>query len=656
MLSAPGSYLSVSVASLLALSPSEIFACESWNIGCEIRDKVTNPITKTADEGANTVKQVANEGVKVIENTAKGGDAVLKKAANEAKKAIDQTVIAANKALDDTKNTATKGLSDTIKAYVKAGRDVVDAGKASIRYVKSTLTAYKETINDAETRIRQGKIVDAFWHASTDQYKHQSDSAFTAAQESEIINQGMATAASAYGGPAGAAAYASWYAYNQTKSLDVALRAGALAGITSAGYASAAGMPSGTVGETIKKAAMTGAIGGAAVAASGGDQDAVKTAFLKSGGMVIVQSGQAYVDKEYGTPTRAKIDSYCTSAIGTKCSVVRERIEKESNGLVKFDAMGSPKVDTNVVLPNRQDIKLWSNPAATNVDLENSIVGQNSTFTKDGKWILSWDMEALVSKHKSVPAIALTYIGTGSSFDDKYQTLKRIVDPSAPVGSTIKSDKDVLIAGDSTEISIDWVPYHAIGDEKPFFHKISPKTPNIDAHVGDIMVANFDIKRRSAPANWKHERTLEDKSVVQVVDIRNVNDSKGNPQLWLRIDLLEVAVSAKPEPKEERLNVKVYPTAEPSSRAIWCIDSKFNFAFEVKTNDEVVGLTEPFTGTAKRKSDGSISLIIDQDTFIAPGIWLPIQDLSNATIKSNGILVRSINGNIVRAGRCNRVL
>jgi hypothetical protein len=45
----------------------------------------------------------------------------------------------------------------------------------------------------------------------------------------------------------------------------------------------------------------------------GGDDAAVRDAFLKSGGMVVVQSGQSYVTKKYVDPAVAKTDAYCTS-------------------------------------------------------------------------------------------------------------------------------------------------------------------------------------------------------------------------------------------------------------------------------------------------------------------------------------------------------
>ncbi|WP_244510670.1 hypothetical protein [Microvirga guangxiensis] len=86
-------------------------------------------------------------------------------------------------------------------------------------------------------------------------------------------------AASTYGGPAGAAAFAAWYTNKKTGDLDHAIRGGVIAGAASAGYANTSAMPSGTVGEVAKKALFTGAVGGVAFAAAGGNDAAVCDAF-----------------------------------------------------------------------------------------------------------------------------------------------------------------------------------------------------------------------------------------------------------------------------------------------------------------------------------------------------------------------------------------
>ena len=187
---------------------------------------------------------------------------------------------------------------------------------------------------------------------------------------------------------------------------------GVITGVTSAGYASTGAMPAGSVGEVAKKAYVTGAIGGIAVAASGGDEAAVRDAFLKSGGMVVVQSGQSYLNKTYVNPAVAKTDSYCMSAVGAKCSVILPKLQADAQGKVILDENGRPKFDTSTILPNRADVKPWQDAAAAGQESVRRLAGANQIFTKDEQWAISWDKNALVNKSASrilcPPATPLT--------------------------------------------------------------------------------------------------------------------------------------------------------------------------------------------------------------------------------------------------------
>src|SRR5260370_22269699 len=70
----------------------------------------------------------------------------------------------------------------------------------------------------------------------------------------------------------------------------MAIRVGLITGATSAGFNAAGKLPIDTTAQIAQKAIVTGAIGGLAVAAAGGDHDAVRDGFLLSGGMVLIQT------------------------------------------------------------------------------------------------------------------------------------------------------------------------------------------------------------------------------------------------------------------------------------------------------------------------------------------------------------------------------
>jgi hypothetical protein len=186
------------------------------------------------------------------------------------------------------------------------------------------------------SRVQEGKVVDALWGAATEPLSNSSTNFAKAAQESEIINMAAQSAAAAYGGPGGAAAYAAWYAYEETGNVQIAMRAGALAALQSGAGAGISSMPTGTAGEVLKKAAMSGAMGGIAVAAQGGSQDDIKNAFLKSGGAVLVQAGDQHL-RAYSPKMGAALDTAkCLSSVTITCASNLSYVRDEKNKLVTY--------------------------------------------------------------------------------------------------------------------------------------------------------------------------------------------------------------------------------------------------------------------------------------------------------------------------------
>jgi vacuolar-type H+-ATPase subunit H len=332
-------------------------------------DDTANTVKKAGDDAANTVKKAGDDTANTVKKAGDDAANTVKKAGddtvNTVKKAGDDTINALKKAGDDTVNSVKKAADDGVKTYVKAWEDTADAGRAVAKFTENQLKGTVDSAVAAGNRIREGKIADAVWHFSTDPLKKTSDNAAAAAAESDVLRTAGAVAASAYGGPAGAAAYAAWYTYSQTKNLNLALKAGLIAGAMSvtvpagtgiegqiatgaakgalaaavqggdaesikagliAGGVSSAvtavgNMPAETTGEVAKKALVAGAVGGIAVAAAGGDKEAVKKAFLEAGGSVVVQYAQAEANAAAAKLVR-DVDTHCMSAIGANCTVV----------------------------------------------------------------------------------------------------------------------------------------------------------------------------------------------------------------------------------------------------------------------------------------------------------------------------------------------
>jgi hypothetical protein len=123
-------------------------------------------------------------------------------------------------------------------------------------------------------------------------------------------------AASVYGGPQGAAVYAAWLTYHQTGDIDMAVRVGIIAGASSFANGQAFTMATGTVTDSIKRAAVVEAIGGAPAAAAGGDRDAINTAFLRGDAAILVQDGyKSYVNRDFMSELKPAIGAPLCMAV-----------------------------------------------------------------------------------------------------------------------------------------------------------------------------------------------------------------------------------------------------------------------------------------------------------------------------------------------------
>lgn len=175
-----------------------------------------------------------------------GGDAdkvtdkagkIVENIQNTKRKAIKDTSKAAHKGVADfgaewdrgrrrVGTATTKARKDTVNEVLRSPANLDRARLAIQRFAYREVQGVGDTLTDAERRVRQGKFADAIWHLTTDPLKHTEQNAERMTQESGIIRTIGQVAATAYGGPGGAAAYASWYTYATTKNPELALRVG----------------------------------------------------------------------------------------------------------------------------------------------------------------------------------------------------------------------------------------------------------------------------------------------------------------------------------------------------------------------------------------------------------------------------------------------
>ncbi|MFH6987906.1 hypothetical protein ACHRVW_09185 [Flavobacterium collinsii] len=182
-----------------------------------------------------------------------------------------------------------KAAQDTTEELNKASQNVGDLFSASADFVWNQCKAYEKVINDASKRIESGKIVDAVWHIAFDPIKNSEDNFFEATTKSSLLNGIATAAATVYGGPAGAAAYASWYTYKVTKDLSLALKNGLIAGLTSFGLSEVNKFSGDTISDLAKRTLATAAIGAASIAASGGTEKDIIEGFLKGAALTLAR-------------------------------------------------------------------------------------------------------------------------------------------------------------------------------------------------------------------------------------------------------------------------------------------------------------------------------------------------------------------------------
>lgn len=222
------------------------------------------------------------------------------------------------------------------KAVVKGIDDVVQAGDSAAKFADQQRRLPFETVDKA---FHQKNVGKSFEFLVTHPVRQTNANAKQAVASSPVLAAAASIAASAYGGPAGAAAFAAWTTYNATGSIEAALKVGATQGLIASATASVNAMPAGAdkvaaqtalttavskaqgdsseetkkkalgslvtlSGGAVKTAGLSAAqrtmamaaIGGAAVAASGGNRDAIRNGFLQGGGKVLAQELSAAKD------------------------------------------------------------------------------------------------------------------------------------------------------------------------------------------------------------------------------------------------------------------------------------------------------------------------------------------------------------------------
>jgi hypothetical protein len=271
-------------------------------------------------------------------------------------------------------------------------------------------------------QARRRKFLDTFYSVGIQQLKNEDEYFSKAIGENAYLNSIATTAASVFGGPGGAAAYAAWYAYKVTGDMGLALKTGVITGASSAALGKVKKKPPNKMEQ---KALLAGAIGGAAIAASGGDSDKVWDSFLNSGGMVLVQDGfKEYVgaERDVTIPVGA---AYClSSAIGISQGAEELDCLPPQKSFIYDESNKVVGVDIQITEHRRPRAGLWSAVSdggdffgvpreSEPVTYGLKVSGVDAMEVARNKLEDSWKFKVL-DVATVPPAIIVTYVGVGA--------------------------------------------------------------------------------------------------------------------------------------------------------------------------------------------------------------------------------------------------
>lgn len=274
---------------------------------------------------------------------------------------------------DPDDHVARFGVSDSVSIY----GNTIDAFDAAGR-----------TVSNARRQIRERRVIDAFWYLGAENFYYSKENAARSAQETSLINTTGQVSTTVYGGPAGAAAYAAWYAYRVTGNFEMALRVGLIAGTRRAAISDAEAK---LTEQLAQKAMIAGAVGGVAVAAGGGDVNALVEGFLKSGGVVLVQDGYKNYTENDQDARQSIPEAYCIMA-DTEMS---HDPSQSDSCLLSADA------DTD-----------WLHERGSFMTTVSDVSRLHEMTGFRDHWAVSWNMSALSTEGPQVPAVVITYMGT----------------------------------------------------------------------------------------------------------------------------------------------------------------------------------------------------------------------------------------------------
>jgi hypothetical protein len=277
----------------------------------------------------------------------------------------------------------------------RTGKNMEDLVQATGGYVEGTFRDYRDMYSEAVRDALDGKILDAAWDITYKSYKSSDHRLSEAVMRSSYANAIGATFASLVG-PEGTAAYSAWYTYKATKDLELALKAGVLAGTMSAASQSVSAMkvsPETRISDASRKAILAGAVSGLGVAAAGGDSNDIGRALGHGALTMAVRDGyEQYTLRNLAADEPPpSLGSYCALSVKRAdgkpdCGVEEKYFLRTGDGEVARrptpdGSLGEPIPDTARIPGDRS----WVGLAVA--DGEHSLFGETSVLMQSASRI-----------------------------------------------------------------------------------------------------------------------------------------------------------------------------------------------------------------------------------------------------------------------------
>jgi len=310
------------------------------------------------------------------------------------------------------------------KQEKKLTKEVTDAGKAIDRWRVRQERLDMAAVKGGATNLSKGAPIDEMWNDAMEHSRSSDKNLARATQESAVLNGVAQAAATAYGGPAGAAAYAAWSTYHATGDVNMAIRQGILSAITSQTGGNVNSMPTGTLGEAMKKSVLAGTMGGIAVAASGGDQQDVEKAFFRSAGSVLIQYSND-VAKSYSPETMEGAATLkCISARDYECLSETQWV-RDASGRLKTSVENMPVVQK--VNAATKEAAEWVGEKRNAAESKKQELIRRVSMLPDSeaipvfkdKWVLTTAFGKAGPIEDGQPMVVLTYVGKNPAFATK---------------------------------------------------------------------------------------------------------------------------------------------------------------------------------------------------------------------------------------------